>query len=1151
MKVETIPLIALLCVTCSFATFAEDLTVKGNVHATWSSLTRVSPAQDAIVHAGDTVTVTLSGQIDVNQSVRHESHCDLFVFCHDVSIPIHNFRTPGQAPVNFEIRPVGGGPAVASATIGASPGILQVPISDAAFETHYEIVALLAGAGTSIAPERSAGSFMVGLDIDAGGRASYFGTWLEHIRPNAARATATPAIADDLRTKGSVVARALREYAISAYPVPNMANNESHVHLVRAAVSLAPGDVENSLALARYFRAVGLDRSADTELANAITKLENRNDPRSRRQLGDAYMARMEAVLKKSGAIDPAATQAALAFADHAVRAYGQANRKDLVSKAQFVRGRLLRGMRTRVSLNAAIEAFRSALVGAPEIVSADTVLQNVDGSRIYAMKFNNEFSLGSIVDGPNATDPDLMDRVPIAWDSARRRLLAAGKGGLSWLSPKLDAPDAAPAVSPGGIQVGNGAIARQTDLSRVDYFSNDNIATSVPVGGANKTTCQALPPFKGGGIRGMSLSLDGSVLVVLCNSTVRVFVYGGGNLRELLEKKLAPVPIAAHAVAGPATCGTVVITYPHAGQPTIKYTLLRPGHEITLLDFPAPSRLALSINPPPGPGRITFANDRVLIASSTRAISTFRCSDGHHDGDITLPLVPDPVMPDAGFGLANRLLTPPPGMWFQWLTGSKLAIVRTWARSVDVIEWPNQSVTHFKTSPTISDIDIFQSAHLLLPPAVVHGAPLMFKPHRKMELVEYPATAHQPVLEFDIPGGRAPIYLTPDGSHLIVQRPGTPTWIAENKVGATLSKGSSDEVTLDIVGNHTNRVVGKLNAQGHLMELHVAGVSAVAIPLPQPSPSYFAKAVPALQQWYNVWKKIPNPPRPPGMFQNKDLPGVIADPKRLTTVLNVLTSRYFLESFMALQPLSSSQGRSYVLLCARLAAKPAGGGTPIPISGPLPDVPFLGTETGGTLRLREAPALPITAPTLPTGIPLAPPSCQIQHLVRGLSPTLVNLIGGPGGPRLQMLTASGWIRTNVVMLPMAGWSLSDGDLLLLLPDRRPGKFTLVRVNGKGQSSPACARCSSLALGEAFRQFAPPKIKPPAQLPFIGGGPISMVMIDATGRFLARPDGDETIVISLADESVVARAPLGKPLVVTQHLLALSSGDRRVRYYRY
>src|SRR5258705_6046624 len=96
---------------------------------------RVSPAQDAIVHAGDTLPVAVSGKIDINQDTRHESHCDLGLFCHPEDIPVHNFMTPAQAPVRFEVRPVGGGPAVENTIVGTAPAVLELPTSDTAFET--------------------------------------------------------------------------------------------------------------------------------------------------------------------------------------------------------------------------------------------------------------------------------------------------------------------------------------------------------------------------------------------------------------------------------------------------------------------------------------------------------------------------------------------------------------------------------------------------------------------------------------------------------------------------------------------------------------------------------------------------------------------------------------------------------------------------------------------------------------------------------------------------------------------------------------------------------------------------------------------------------------------------------------------------------
>jgi hypothetical protein len=1141
--------LALLALLCAFSSSAlsDDLVVKGNVDASWGGQTLVSPAQDAIVHAGDSVTVTLTGKIDINQDTQHSTHCDAWVFCHDESTPIHNFRTPDQVPVRFEVRQVGGGPVVASAVVGASPKVLAIPISDAVFETAYEIVALLEGTGTYIVPGRSGGSYNVVLDIEASGRAGYFQQWLNQVHPSATRATGPLAIADDVRTKGNVVAAALRQYASGSYPVPNAANSDSHGILVKKAVEIAPGDVENTLALARYLRAIGLDAQADAELAKAVATLENLTDPHSRRQLGDAYMSRMSAALSKGGGIDRSSSQAALSFADNAIKAYGQAERPDLVSSAEFTRGRLLRGMRTPESLLAATDAFKLALAEVADVVGANSVLQSSDGGKTFAVRIADTVSLSSITDGRRPIDPALTDQQPIAWDPVRQQLLVWGNGGLTWLSQRLDSPMAAPAVSPGFLQVGNGAILRMKDGQSVDYFSSDQIATPLPVAGPNAFSCTAPAPFVGSGIYGMTLSRDGAVAAVICNNTLRVFVNSAGGISQVAEKTqpASVPPNSVFAVAGPATCGTVVVSLPTQGKANAVLTLLRGGREIKLTEVPVGSPLFMSVD------RVNFAADDVLVARSSNEIAKFHCSDGGSDGAIALPPVSD-----AMFG---RVF---PMMYLRWLNTDQLAVVRTWARSVDVINWSTQKSTHFDPHADISSLDL--QTQLLLPPATGLNSPRLLTPHRKSEITEHPSAAARAVVKLDVPGGWESIFATPDSSHLLVQRPGSPTWIAENKVDPKISEGATDEVALDTFGLGSGWIAAKVDDTSHVLALRTTDASGAEVPVPLPAvPStYYPTVISALQSTYDSWQKIPGAPEFPGMFQNKDLPTVIANQGLLSVAYHVQASGFTATSIFSspfspstLPPLSSSKGRSAVTLCATPVARTAPSAPTLLIPGFLPDQLFLGTEAAGALTFKAIPDP--TFPPLPPGV-IRPMLCAFEQLVRGTSPTLVYLTFFPSGPKLQILMPGGWLSSNISQAPAAGWSTPSGDIFLLLPDAAPpgqaaAKFSLVRVDSTGTSVSACDKCAGLPLLDEFRSITPSStaVLNPSQMRSVAGGPVSMMLMDEKGRVLALPADDETVVLSLVDGRVLKRVPLGRPLTLSEHQLTISSDGKRTAFYSY
>jgi hypothetical protein len=68
---------------------------------------------------------------------------------------------------------------------------------------------------------------------------------------------------------------------------------------------------------------------------------------------------------------------------------------------------------------------------------------------------------------------------------------------------------------------------------------------------------------------------------------------------------------------------------------------------------------------------------------------------------------------------------------------------------------------------------------------------------------------------------------------------------------------------------------------------------------------------------------------------------------------------------------------------------------------------------------------------------------------------------------------------------------------------------------------------------------------------FAAGGAASMITIDPQGKYVALPSDDEILVVGMSDGKVLTHTPLGKPIFVSDHVVMISSPDKRIRSYSF
>lgn len=1164
-----LPLLATL-LSLATASRAADLEFTGSIQATWRDVQKASVSADAVLRAGHVVTVVVSGSIDINQEQRSQRHCGfLGISCKTENWTEHHFFGPQNVPVAMQIRRVGSSNPVDQATVGTAPTVLRVPVgNNTDFAAEYELVAILNGAGSSVDPNRSAGAYQVKVEIDAGPRASAYAGWLGASGTQLDTALGPNALDEALR-KGHAenIGTVLRSFAKTAYPVPGPTTNRpSYEKLVRKALEIAPGDPANALALADYFRAVGLHALADEQIRKVLSDLESKTDPQSRQQLGNAYRGLATSTLAKSGGMDNASAQEASGLLTKAFAAYRDSGRRDLMAATQIGRARVLRGIRSREALATAARLFQDAYELTPLIVKGRGVGAGIDGKDPLSLDWQVGFTITSLVGqvvGASRIDDEMM----MAWDATRRRLLTKREGTLLWRSADSgSATELAPLGRGTIFKAANAAILAQPAPGEVVYASSSGSLSPLSFG--TSSTCPPLPPpFPGASaaqsppLVPISLGPDGDIVATSCGDTMSVYQLAGDTLKLIQQRKLPNSFIFQGMVleAGPPACGVFMALPPmQFGNPAEPPSLVKLDGSTIQLKLPGETPPPPSGIPVPGPrpmfeqpepwsiGAAFTGDGKVLVVRAGKPVLAFNCSDGLLADTIPLPaLTPKQA--------ANWMV---PLSAIRRLDGNSFAVVEMGVR-IALLEWPTKAVRSY---PFPSFELSFQALpDTLLPPATAGGAPRYIHYGRTITVRKSLAEDATIAASVALPGGLSPINVLNGGNYLLTEEPFAGPQLVNLRTGtavdvpvmarrSALPVDDADGWAVLRFGPPLSPITPAGFELVEAIEVFKGGTNAVSAALPPVSTGARAQVVEALKTYVtDVWSKLPptaqvaefaGPFFQPGQFEK-----LIANPDRIRF-------RY-ISSGSRLRPLSPVAAGGAHLIC------------------PLPT----GIDDAGNERLIGGFARPLSAEailvTYAKGQPVftalpSTPNCLGLTVVDGPTPTTFFIeqippVGVPQKFTLKWFRGGKWVVGYEGPTPpfwRAGWTTSDGSLLLLTlldaPGQPPRTFALKRLSPAGGAVDACPACGSLNLVDSLKVLRNTDAETPNSwddLALLVAGPLATLRVDPTGQIIAYPDKDETVIRSSSAGTELLRTKLSAPAMLTADTVALGRGGGRLEIY--
>ena len=277
----------------------------------------------------------------------------------------------------------------------------------------------------------------------------------------------------------------------------------------------------------------------------------------------------------------------------------------------------------------------------------------------------------------------------------------------------------------------------------------------------------------------------------------------------------------------------------------------------------------------------------------------------------------------------------------------------------------------------------------------------------------------------------------------------------------------------------------------------------------------------------------------PPPFLPPEEFAAVVADPSRMEQIYSL---------GLVISPLASSGAAGAHLLCPMIYARaPSGDMKPLPdfflaITAQIPP-PLLVTYRGGR----------------PTFTPVADKrSCDGLVVIDGPVPIVLADEGNGQQHRLRWLRNGAWVDAGLKSgdgVPAMGSVMPDGSVLLLMTNApgAPANHTLLRLPPGGGQQNACAHCASLPLMDAAKALWQRSQDDPTartDTPFAPMDPQKVIMVDAAGRLLVRPDGDETVIESLHTGAELLRVRLSGPLVLRPSLVVLDSGDAKLQVHQ-
>ena len=1097
---------------------AEGLTFEGSVSATSAKPIIMSLSPHAILRPGHSVTIEVSGEIDVNPEPRKRKRCGA-IKCSKSKWTEHHWTTPDKIGISVYLREAGSLQLGDEVVVKDKPVTIKIPLNKG-YTRKYEIVATIQGAGQSVDPKISTGSYFVRGKVDAQDRAYGLAGWLT-TKPAVGEATSDDVLDPATLLYPEVVARALREHAASQYGLGNAPASASdsikasHQQLMEKAYSVAPHDPENGTALARFYYAIGLTAKADMKLREAIELWERQPEPRSgaaRVEIGKAYMLRGEALLQETGGLDEASATRAAAYFDEGARTLRGAGASDLAAGALLRRAEILRTFRTRPALREAARSLEEALTLSPDRIAGDVLLAK-GSDEFLAVDWSLALGL-SPIDRPPSKGLVVVDAhvVPFAYEPLGRELVTLTEDQIQW-RPLTDLASVTRSVrmtpegeSTMGIGAGSALIAPGDGRIVVARSTGAVVPLS--------TSCAH------GELEALSVAADGVFGVVECEDRSEAY-----DLRPQVPKLLRTYTGGEDVIPGSAVCGFLVVKELRDGEWSLRL------HSPVGSDIPVSSRFVAERL---DRGTAIFSPDaRVILVQDAGTLSVHSCANGAPESPVSIPQ-------DAG----ERRVTEEDedeedadvAFELRWLSADRFAYSPAAIDRLYVVDWPSRAIkSHDIWAGAELEAEVSMIRYLLIPQGEA--------PPLGLRLAWALRTA-------GASGGTSRLF----GSTLLADDPnahllsgGDGMLVSLGKKGAALVAADGSAVYFEqlvaptVLPAASSWLAFEPGTEDTIKRLRLfsGGNALPPKPLPRPDDAFVQLALPlaAKPGAATLLSVPPGQPRPP-KFTEAEVARIRAQP-------SLITFEYSLAKELA--PLPADQAPSSRLVCAEPRAPKADGTVETFNDDELAAV-WITSSSGNGSGLREVQGR--------SGGDVL--RCLELRLVHGSAPGIISLQQVAATRNLKWWTDGRWVSAERPLergeTIEAAWS-DASRVVLLINESTAAYQARKQVNPAARSGSLLwelgtdGKLKQLCCGIIGSEATWKKIPAAAcaDLPLLDDSvkcdkEFRRVVTDPELTLVAYPERDQLVVYSLVQRREVLRVPQGRPVMLRKGALAVDPG---------
>lgn len=417
--------------------------VEGSVSAASQTYRQVSNEYGDAVYPGHRLTITVTGTADINWKRRWEEDC--FILCKRREWIEHNFKTPQQWPVVFQLLDASGGVQYEWTTQDGTLDV-TVPVGKATdYNNKLRLVAKFAPGTPAVNPDQTQGEFKVKVQVSTAERLRNLPLFLSEAVPSPDAAALKKIWLTDpffLEQNPAALARGLVQYAQSVFPASNPANASTHRELLEFAGDIDRVGVQAGSALAQMYLDQGNAQGAQAELTKVIKALQQKTaagaGASTQIELGQAYL-KLATTMGAARAYPDAQTRASMSANYTAAIAIAENSHAPMLAVQAYAgRAAVNRERNSLDALKAAEQDFRSARDRLPQRIAGMPMDVAVGGKELLVLDRPDQMDVAwTNLQVPAAT-PTTMRVAGVALRpyavANDGRVLAATSKTLGWL---------------------------------------------------------------------------------------------------------------------------------------------------------------------------------------------------------------------------------------------------------------------------------------------------------------------------------------------------------------------------------------------------------------------------------------------------------------------------------------------------------------------------------------------------------------------------------------------------------------------------------------------------------------------------------------------------------------------------------------------